>query len=345
MRDDYNLMVIYVQGVPNQEEKFQFEQITSNGFVERIVYFKQSLSPFRKIINARRYKFAQRLGLKGIDFSPDLCHVHVPYRSAFLALDFRRKGVPFVITEHWSGHINGEFANKGLTDQTIYKQVLSKSSAISTVSKSLQKKFKSNTGFDNVLIPNLIEINSISDHIIESDTVEILSVGDMADDVKNFSGLLLAFNKASKTLPNLRLTLIGGGPDEGLIKKMIIDLNLSEKIQFKGRQKHTEVLKAYHQYHFYVCNSNFETFGMTVAEAIMSGKPVISSKCGGPEEFVNENNGLLVEPKNIEQLANAIEQMALNYKNYNSDKIQTEIHSRFGAETIREKWIEFYENI
>ncbi|MEP1027839.1 MAG: glycosyltransferase [Crocinitomicaceae bacterium] len=346
MRDDYNLMVIYVQGVEGQQEKFEFEQSTSNGFVERIIYYRQSVSPLRKIVNARRYKLAQRLGLKDSHFTPDLCHVHVPYRSAFLALEFKRKGTPFVITEHWSGHINGEFAKKNATDLALYKQVLSKSAGISTVSALLQEKFKENTGFENVLIPNLIEFTAVPESAHESsDYIEILSVGDIADEVKNFSGLIMAFKKALKNNSNLRLTIIGGGPDEALISKMISDLNLDNFIDCKGRLDHAEVLKAFHHCDFYVCNSNFETFGMTSAEALICGKPVISTKCGGPEEFINDKNGLLIAPRNADQLANAIEQMAVDYTSYQDESIKADIKKRFGAETIKAKWIEFYENI
>ena len=345
MRDDYNIMVIYVQGIPDQKEKFEFEQSTSNGFIERIIYFKQSKSPFRKIVNARRYKLAQRLGFKDHDFSPDLCHVHVPYRSAFLALELQRKKIPFVVTEHWSGHINGEFEKKNAADLTIYKQVLSKASGITTVSALLQKKFKENTGFDNLLIPNLIEINTPQKVKVRTESIDVLSVGDMADDVKNFTGLILAFSKAIKQIPTLKLTLIGGGPDEKMIQQMIHDLKLNDFITFSGRRPHPEVLQSYHQCDFYICNSNFETFGMTVAEALICGKPVISTKCGGPEEFVSDVNGILVSPKNIEQLSAAIEQMAAEYSTYNSAEIQEEIKSRFGTDAIREKWINFYENI
>ena len=84
---------------------------------------------------------------------------------------------------------------------------------------------------------------------------------------------------------------------------------------------------------------------MTLDDALISGKPVISTKCGGPEEFITNKNGILVSPKNIEQLSAAIEQMASNYSTFNSTSIQDEIKSRFGANVIREKWINFYENI
>jgi glycosyltransferase involved in cell wall biosynthesis len=99
--------------------------------------------------------------------------------------------------------------------------------------------------------------------------------------------LLTAFHQAFQTNPNLHLTLIGGGPDEDKIKTHLQKLNLpSQAITLKGRLAHEEVLRAMATCDFYICNSRYETFGMTVAEALYAGKPVICTRCGGPETFL-----------------------------------------------------------
>jgi len=342
MKDDFNIFVIYVQGDPNLSKKFEFVENTDNGIRERIVYFKQSQSALRKITNARRYKLAQIMAFKDVEFDPDLCHVHVPYRSAFLALDLRKRGVPFVITEHWSGHINGEFNKKNAADLTIYKQVIGKAKAISVVSELLQKKFKENTSFDSIVIPNLIEEQSDTSTSDREDRVEILTVSDLVDDTKNVTGLISSFKNANELHKNLHLTIIGGGPDEELLKSLVKDLQLQDDITFRGRLEHSEVISAYHNYDFYICNSNFETFGMTVAEALLAGKPVISTKCGGPEEYVHSKNGMLIETKDNQALSDAILDMAGEYKIYSSSELSNEIRAKFGAENIKAQIKEFY---
>jgi hypothetical protein len=65
----------------------------------------------------------------------------------------QKTGIPFVVTEHWSGHLTGEYEEKNSADKTLYKQVLQKASGIATVSKLLRDKFKENTGFDSIVIP------------------------------------------------------------------------------------------------------------------------------------------------------------------------------------------------
>ena len=61
----------------------------------------------------------------------------------------------------------------------------------------------------------------------------------------------------------------------------------------------------------FVLASRKETFGIVYVEAMAKGLPVIATKCGGPEEFVNKENGILVPVDNVEELSKA---MLLMYK-------------------------------
>jgi glycosyltransferase involved in cell wall biosynthesis len=342
LKDIFNIYVIYVQGDPNLKSKYEFIESTDLGIHERIVYFKQSTGIFKKITNGRRYKMAQLLAFKNWDIKVDLCHVHVPYRSAFLALDLQRKGIPFVITEHWSGHLNGEYLQKNAADRTIYKQVLSKATNIATVSHILKAKFKENTGFDSVVIPNFIEQGPYFDQTPRADTITILSISDFINSTKNITGLLTAFSIAIKENPTLNLTLIGGGPDETLIANAVRDLQLMNHVTLVGRLAHEDVLKAYSQCDFYVCNSNFETFGMTVAEALLAGKPVVCTLCGGPEEFLNSSNSITVPLDSPSQLSSALLKMAKEFNSFEKEKIAQAIRAQFGTEAVKTQLKNFY---
>ena len=341
LKDDYHVHVIYVHAFEGQGQTFDIVSNDENGIDEQIVYFKQAKGPLKKIINARRYKKAQQLAYILDPYAPALVHIHVPYRPAFLALALKKSGIPFVITEHWSGHLRGEFDQKNSADKKLYRSILSKASGIATVSKLLQKRFKENTGFDSVVIPNLI--HKVQPRTsLDSEKIDILSVSDLNDNVKNISGLLRAFHQALEERKDLRLTIIGGGPDDRKISNLVQELNLNEEVILRGRLPHEDVLPAYQNCDFYVCNSNFETFGMAVAEALSAGKPVISTTCGGPEEFVNEGNGILIDTDSEEQMTNAILRMADLYKNYKSEELISEIQNKFGEEAVRKQLLEFY---
>ncbi|MEX1001172.1 MAG: glycosyltransferase [Crocinitomicaceae bacterium] len=344
MKDDFHVHLIYVQALDDMNQQFKIQADSSKGIDERIVYFKSASGPFRKLINLRRYRKAQQMAYVLEPFEPVLCHVHVPYRPAMLALKLNKKGVPFVITEHWSGHLTAAYDQKNSADKKLYKKVLKKAAGIATVSQLLQAKFKENTGFDSIVIPNLIQ-QADTGLSANSEKIELLSVADLTDRVKNISGLIEAFYEAHQQNKQLQLTIIGGGPDAAYLKKLIAEKNLNEEVVMRGRLSHDEVLSAYQNCDFYVCNSNFETFGMAVAEALAAGKPVISTRCGGPQEFLSEENSIVIPTKDQTALSIGILKMAEDYKNYDQKAISRQIMDRFGANTVRKKLSEFYTGV
>ncbi|MCG8575077.1 MAG: glycosyltransferase [Flavobacteriales bacterium] len=342
----YQVSLVYVQADATAQSTFELLEDHSNGFHELVVYFKSANGPLRKWINYRRYRKAQKLAYAKVKGAIDLCHVHVPYRSAGLALELlRTKNIPFLITEHWSGHLNGLYQQKNAADKKLYKKIVGKATAVSTVSQLLQQKFKSNTGYDSVVIPNYIEKADITSKEQKSDEkIRILSVSDFYEEAKNISGLLSGFHLALLNLKQeVELKIVGDGPDREKIQEFYSRLGFEKnQVVFTGRAPHEEVLDVMNQCDFYICNSNFETFGMTVAEALLAGKPVICTNCGGPEEFLNSNNSIQIEKKNDSQLSEAIQQMCTKYQNYDSSKISSEIEARFGKEAILKAWIDFY---
>ena len=54
---------------------------------------------------------------------------------------------------------------------------------------------------------------------------------------------------------------------------------------------------------------------------LSQGKPVISTVSGGPEYILNEENGLIVPPKDTPALSRAMSQICVNYANYKPEKI------------------------
>ena len=75
------------------------------------------------------------------------------------------------------------------------------------------------------------------------------------------------------------------------------------------------------------------------------GLPVIATPCGGPEEFVNHENGLLVPCNRVNELADALKYMHKNINEYNKDKIRESTLKKFSETSIAQKIEEVYLNI
>jgi glycosyltransferase involved in cell wall biosynthesis len=79
-----------------------------------------------------------------------------------------------------------------------------------------------------------------------------------------------------------------------------------------------------------------ETFSVVTLEAILSGRPVIATRCGGPEAFILPENGLLIDRDDDAQLANAMQQLLRNYSFYESGKVKNSLPGDYSLKGVGE---------
>ncbi len=341
----FDVSVIYIHSIPNSAERYLVKSIKNSGVNEIRVYYKQSQF-FKKLQHFFKYRKAQKIGLGQLAKPVDLVHVHVPVRPAILALHLlKRKQTPFLITEHWSGHLNGQFEGKPFFYKAFYKNILKKACTVTVVSQVLLEKIAPLLKKDPIVIPNVILASPKKEAKKTKDFTQIISVSDLNNKTKNITGLLMGFQKALLLNSKLKLTIIGDGPDKKLVVEKIRQLSLENNVVLMGRKTQTEVLSLLPKFHFYICNSNVETFGMTVAEALASGLPVICTRCGGPEAFVNKQNGILIPIKDEPSLTSAIIEMNSNFQSYEHKQIRKRINDKFGKAVILDKWKKTYHSI
>ena len=72
------------------------------------------------------------------------------------------------------------------------------------------------------------------------------------------------------------------------------------------------------------------------------GKPVIGTKTGGPDSFVNDECGILVEIDNVKQIGQSMVRMVSSYSNYNSEYIKEYCGDNFSEKVIVEKLKSIY---
>ncbi|MBJ7899950.1 MAG: glycosyltransferase [Cyanobacteria bacterium RI_101] len=116
---------------------------------------------------------------------------------------------------------------------------------------------------------------------------------------------------------HLQLVLAGGSSLESLdgaerrrIEALVRELDLSAETLFAGRIPHDSLPWHYSAADVCVIPSYYEPFGLVSIEAIACGTPVIASRVGGLKfSVIPEETGLLVQPRNVEELAQAIERV------------------------------------
>ena len=184
-----------------------------------------------------------------------------------------------------------------------------------------------------VSITNPVEIERIQrlsretvDHrwLVHKDKPVILWVGRIAA-LKGVQYLVGAFEHVLRCI-DARLIIVGEGPDESRIRKLVMQKGLEERVHFAGYQRNP--------YRYMPRSDVFafpslggEAFGLVLTEAMACGLPIVSTECvAGPSEILqNGRCGILVPVADEDALAKAIVTMLTN----------TELRNRLASEALR----------
>jgi len=184
----------------------------------------------------------------------------------------------------------------------------------------------------------------------EPDNQIILFVGRLVER-KGTEFLINALSKMETN--NVHLIIVGGGELLEKLKKITQQQNLGKKVTFFGRASSQELGWLHDISDVFVCPSIVDSRGITeylglvIPEAMESGLAVIATSVGGIVDTVkNEVNGLIIEQKNPEAVANAIERIfsdeeLKNKMIENSKKTVKE----FSPETIAQEYFKIFDKI
>jgi len=279
---------------------------------------------------------------------PDLVHVNVILYSGLMGLVLKFfKGIPYVVTEHWAGYLkeDGTFNRRSSLGKYIIRAVGNKALALMAVSCSLRDAMKA-CGIENqfFVVPNVVDVrDGLTDPVQNGDKKIIIHISLLKDAIKNVSGIIEAVRILTRKRTDFELHLIGDGNDRKKLEDMASNYGLLDNvIYFHGMVDADKVETFIQSSDFSVINSNFETFSVSAAESLTCGKPVIATKCGGPEEFVDDKCGILVEKNDVEGLAKAIDYMLDNYERYDSKVIAKYAKSRFSSHVVGKTIYDIY---
>ena len=125
--------------------------------------------------------------------------------------------------------------------------------------------------------------------------------------------LIEAFAKVVREVPNAVLLMVGDGPDRIALEHQAKQLGMSNQIIWLGQKPQKDVFRLYGLMDVVAMPSFFEGFGLTAAEAMAAGVPVVASDVDGLSEVIENNyTGLLVPVGDSNILAKKLEYMLVN---------------------------------
>ncbi|MBR5327505.1 MAG: glycosyltransferase [Paludibacteraceae bacterium] len=262
--------------------------------------------------------------------TPDVIYSHY-LNNTLKAIPLRKKhNIPIVAMEHWS-----QMAYSPIPKNTIStaKRVYASIDQLLTVSSALKNNIEQQIGVDSIVVPNMVgkEFHYAKQNKTERKTIQLITTGRLIPE-KHFDMLIQAIANIS-SLP-LKLIIIGNGSEKNRLKNLVNELQLENKVQLIGHKSKQEIVALLQKSDIFVLPSQSETFGVAYIEALACGLPIIATDCGGPRDFVNNNNGLLIPKNNQQAIEQAIIQMSNNLSLYDNKAIAEDCQNRFASNNV-----------
>lgn len=228
-------------------------------------------------------------------------------KSCYSFVPFPKLSIPVVMKLHGSLTYFAREANKKIPSAWFKMEQANLNQAVGVISVSKYTAAKSAAYFS---YSNKIEIiynginTDIPDSGISKKTLQVIFTGSLVEK-KGIYQLAKAWNIVNSKKPDARLLVLGKGDQEKVMG--LLNDEAKSTVLFKGHVPSAELFNYLSESSIGVFPSYSESFGLAVLEAMLCGNAVINSKrTAGPELVDDHENGLLIDPDNIEEIATTV---------------------------------------
>jgi teichuronic acid biosynthesis glycosyltransferase TuaC len=276
-------------------------------------------------------------------FPFDLIHAHMIYPEGAISHRLaRRYGVPFVVTEH------APWTEQWFAHSAVRREALAAARAAASllpVSTSVRDTIASYTGDPKRLrvIPVGVDPEAFPLGSAEGRAADQILFAGWINYTKGIDVLLRAIELIERRGQPGRLLLAGGAIyrdtrlQEEQLRALADSLELGDRVTFLGHRPPAEIARLMAESAVVVLPSRAESFGAVLVEALASGTPVVATRCGGPEDIVNDDVGILVPPEDPEELADALVTVLERRERYRPAALREHAVSHFGLERVAEQ--------
>ena len=321
---DVSFLNINRVGLKELKEYFKFKK--TDGYYDNKYLFKfyeKSLINLKSINLNLSYRNYQKTAYKAykhlVKFTgkPDIILVECTLPAGLAALYISKKeNIPYIVHEH---------SYETLT-KDIYRKYSLEVVKNSSYYMAVQDKIKSeviNMGCNCQLVPNYIDTKRFDVKKIDNNVFTLLNICNFYK-VKALEILLQALNKVvyEDKIKDIKLNIVGIGDYKSYYENISHELKLDKYVNFLGFIDNNKIQNIIASSDALCVSSRIETFCIPIIEAFATGIPVITTKCGGPNDLVNDERGIKVEIDDVEGYRKAIINLKKNYTKYDSNKLK-----------------------
>ncbi len=141
-----------------------------------------------------------------------------------------------------------------------------------------------------------------------------------------------------------RLLIAGSGGLKEYLQGIIDAEGLGEHCRLVGNIPRDEVKRFMNDCDCFICSSRTEMLSCVLHECAACGRPAIGTLCGGPQDIITEQSGMLVPVDNAEAMAKAMLAMLDKAAGYDRREIRRSIIARFGRDVVCDAMIKACED-
>ena len=306
----------------------KYSKVPKRSFLEGVeVYYPRYLA-FPRSLFFKSSGFRMFLGIKNLiekiyeSFKFDLIHVHVSLPDGYAGMRIAAKyKKPLILNIHGQDFQRIIFKNRRCREKVrqvthFSRKTICVSSKLKNIGEQLLKIDKNKL----IVINNGIDLNIITrcyDRKIYDEYKDkrlLLSISNLIN-IKGIDYNIRAMARLLKKHHNLIYFIIGDGKERYSLEKLAKDLNINSNVKFLGYLGYRKTMEYISICDVFSLPSWEEGFGVVYLEAMAHGKPVIACKDQGISDIIKDGeNGLLIKPKNVEMLVEAIDFLISNPK-------------------------------
>lgn len=301
---------------------------TANNIIQRIKFIISVIS------------FANTLDIDLIDSSNFVTH----FAAKIISI---RKNIPHIAwyPDVWIGSWIKITGISGIFGEILERtNLLLGANAYIAISKETASKLKKNTNRKIYVISCGVDEKEFAKTSPKFISNTIICISRLAK-YKNIRTLIIAFAHLSIKVKDVKLLIVGVGPESSSLKELTKALNIKNKVNFLSNLSRRELIEKIKSSHIFSLPSFVEGFGIATIEACAAGIPYVNSNIPTQKEITqNGMGGFLVDPEEPMEFSKKFQQLFEDKKLYSKkSKEAKKLAKRYDWEEISHQTEKIYE--
>lgn len=271
----------------------------------------------------------------------DVVHFHVAQKGSF----YRKAVLAWIVPRHikvifhmHASQFDSFYHQASTVEKHLIRRLFSRVDRVVALSQQWQTFYQEITNKPIQVIPNAVPVPS--DYCYQAESKKVITLGKVG--TRKGSADLI---EVAKQLPELSFYVYGDG--EVAAFRLLAEKQCVKNLHFMGWIDSDEKAALFSEAALHFLPSYQEGLPMAILESMSFGIPNVSTTIGGIPQVINEKNGFLVEPGNVEEMVRALKEFfaSTEKRRQLSEQARQMIEENFSLTMYFNQWQQLYAEI